>query len=523
MIFSNETRINPEAKETAKSIPVIHGQNYYIDEQGYVSTYIKDKVNIYDDVGNPVQAQSIKEITEFIYVINNQLAFKTLDGILVTDLSASKDIYKGGFQGIVGFNETTTEYQYINNNEPPASTITFQGRINSSKQLEILVGSKWVIPLGEFRCYINDTFYVIDYANPLPNSFGDIFTVTLAGWTTKTLSTSTEYIKDVLVQGNTLYLSTRLRIYGSTPFDWSSIEKSIETVIWSEDSRLVGGYFAGDATASYFYIVNQNTSSIYYIDSADFKILQEYHHSQPIMGFGLVDKFLLALSDKEALTVLKSYVSLNTWLIKAQIYFKFNQLSAYEDITTEYTREEIVYSKSINTIIIKSTQRANMMFYLAGDKILSGCHTEQDIYFGDYCCFYVTPTKTYQIKKVEENGDYTELDVEAGKLSYDSWIYIGSDLEPDVGGSTLRDTEIIFEGKIAISDGEDTSIESSSDVPQSKDLPVRTFQVNPDNEWFLYTKTLRYPVSYTDWLKISMMPTTKIFNIRLVEPLVKES
>ena len=82
----------------------------------------------------------------------------------------------------------------------------------------------------------------------------------------------------------------------------------------------------------------------------------------------------------------------------------------------------------------------------------------------------------------------------------------------------MRDTEIKFEGKLALVDGDDVSVESSGDVPKdSKDLPVRTNQDNPDNWWYLYTKTLRYPVSYTDWIKISLMPTTKIISISLVE------
>lgn len=523
MIFSNETRINPEAKETAQSIPVIHGQNFYIDEQGYVSTYNKTPVNIFDKNFQPVEVQSIKEVTEFIYIVNQKVAFKTDQGIYVSDLIADKEVYKGGFQGIVGFNETEVEYQYINNNQPSVSTIKVVGRINNSKKLEIKLGNTWVLPLGEFRVYINETFYNINYYSVMPNSFGDEFEVTLAGWTTNTLADSTNYIRDIFVQGNTLYLSTRLNLIGSEPFNWSEIKKETETVIWSEDSRIVGSYFQGDATASYFYLVNYNTSSVYYIDSLDFKILQEYKHRLPIMGAGVIDKFMIALSDKESLTVLSAYVSLNTWLIKNQIYFKFNQLSAYEDINNNYEREEITFIQSLNSIALKSNQRSNMLFYLVGKDILSGCHTIQDISIGEYNLFTTVNNNLFKYTLVEESGEYNELNVESGNISYDSFIYIGSDLEPDVGGSTLRDTEIIFEGKIAIADGEDTSIESSSDVPQSKDLPVRTLQVNPDNEWFLYTKTLRYPVSYTDWLKISMMPTTKIFNIRLVEPLVKES
>ena len=117
-----------------------------------------------------------------------------------------------------------------------------------------------------------------------------------------------------------------------------------------------------------------------------------------------------------------------------------------------------------------------------------------------------------------------EKDYEEGNIMYDSFIYIGSDLEPDVGGSTFNDTEIKFEGKIVILDGDQISVESSADTPKDEfDLPIRTEQNNPENQWYLYTKTLRYPVSYTDWLKIGLMPTTKIFTINLAENLTDKS
>lgn len=518
MKFSNETRINPETVE--ESIPVIHGQNYYIDEQGYVSTYTLDTVNVFTNNTSNIEVTSINQITEFIYTVNNKLAYKTSEGILVTDIDAGKENYRGGFQGIAGFNETETSYEYLNNTSPQ-STIKFTGRINSAKKLEIFIGSlgKWVVPLGEFRVYIADTFYNINYNSVLPNTFGDTFEVTLVGWTTVNLKTSTDYIKDIFIAGNTLYLSTRLQIIGSEPYNWSNVDEASETVLWSEDTRLNGCYFVGNPSATYFFLVNYNTSSVYYIDSTDLSIKQEYQHRTPILGAGSIDKFLIALVDKEAVTVLSAYVSLNTWLIKSKIYFKFNQLSAYEDMKDNYLKETVEFTQDLDALIIKSNQRANMMFYVIGDKILSGCHTDDGIIPGKWQSYLIDNKQLYTYQKVEDNGLYNPLDITAGVTSYNSFIYIGSDLEPDVGGSTSRDTEIVFEGKISIIDGDEISEESSGDIPVSQDLPVRTNQVNPENWWYLYTKTLRYPVSYTDWLKISLMPTTKIFNISLVQPI----
>lgn len=516
MKFSNETRINPEA--VADSIPVIHGTNYYIDEQGYVSTYTINNEKVFSQQSAELEVSNINQVTEFIYTVNNKLAFKTTDGIFVTDLDATKENYRGGFQGIAGFNETETSFQFISNTSSQ-STVKFTGRLNNNKQLEIYIVStgKWIIPLGEFRVYINNTFYNVNYNSVLPNTFGDTFNVTLVGWTTVNINPTTNYIKDIHIAGNTLYLSCRLNIIGSEPYDWSKVDTGSEAVVWSEDTRLNGCYFVGNPSASYFFMVNYNTSSVYYVDSTDLSIKQEYQHRTPILGAGSVDKFLIALVDKEAVTVLSAYVSLNTWLIKGKVYFKFNQLSAYEDMTNDYLREQVEFTQDIDSIIIKSNQRANMMLYLIGDKILSGCHTEQDIIPGKFQSYLIKNKQLYKYQKVEDNGDYAPIDFSTGELTYNSCIYIGSDLEPDVGGSTALDTEIVFEGKIAIVDGDSLCVESSGDVPISEDLPVRTNQLNPDNWWYLYAKTLRYPVSYTDWFKISMMPTTKIFNINLVQ------
>lgn len=516
MIFSNETRLNPEA--VADSIPVIGGQNYYVDEQGYVATFNLAPDFVFDKDGYDVQVQSFQPVTEFIYIINQKVAYRTTAGFLVTDLPATKDKYVGGFQGIAGFNEATTSYQYINSNSSAKSTIQYTARINNSKKLEIYLKSidTWVVPLGEFRCFINNTLYTITYDTVLPNAFGDEFQVTLLGWTTVDITPDTNYIRDMFVAGNTLYISTRLQIIGSTPYDWSSIKTDVETVLWSEDTRLIGSYFVGNPTASYFYLVNYNTSSIYWIDGSDLKILQEYQHRMPILGVGSIDKFSIGVVDKEACSILSAYVSLNTWLMKTKLYFKFNQLSAYEEMTTSYLREDVTYVEDLNSIAIRSVQRASMLLYVLDNKVLSGCHTESEIIAGDYSAYVIKDNQLYHYTRVEDSGEYDTIDVDQGIINYNSFIYIGSDLEPDLGGSTMKDTEIIFEGKLAIVDGDEVSVESSGDTPVDKgDLPVRTQQDNPDNWWYLYTKTLRYPVSYTDWLKISLMPTTKIFNIKL--------
>lgn len=522
MQFSNNTRISPDVFE--ESIPVIHGQNYYIDEQGSVATFNKAVVNVFNSSGTGVVVKSIKPITEFIYVINQKLAYKTSRGFLVTELPAQKDNYRGGFQGIVGFNDNDIQYQYINSNSTLKSDITYTARINNSKQLEIYLDSLdvWIVPLGEFRCFINNQLYTVGYDTTLPNSFGDTFTVTLLGWTSAEITPSTNYIRDMFIAGNTLYISARLNIIGSTPYDWSSINTETQTVIWSEDSRLVGSYFAGQPTSSYFFLVNYNASAIYWIDSTDFSVLQEYQHKMPMLGVGSIDKFSIAIVDKEAVSLLSAYVSLNTWLIKTKLYFQFNQLSAYEEITTNYLREDINYVQDLNALAIKSTQRASMLLYILDNKVLSGCHTNSDIIAGDYSAYLIEDNQLLIYTRVEDSGIYNPLDLEAGVINYDSFIYIGSDLEPDVGGSTMRDTEILFEGKIAIVDGDEISVESSGDVPKYEDLPVRTLQNNPQDWWYLYSKTLRYPISYTDWIKISLMPTTKIFSIRLAADLTQQ-
>lgn len=514
MLFSNDTRINPEFQEKT-GIPIIHGQNYYIDEAGFASTYNLEQQVVFDKNNNSVDIKSFSPITEFIYKINDKIAYKTSEGFLITDLAAQKEKYVGGFQGIAGFNETESTYEFLNN-KTPKSTIEFTGRINDSKQLEIQVGSTWVVPLGEFRCYIGETFYNINYTTPMPNTFGTTFTVTLSGYTTVTLKQDTNYIRDLYIAGNTLYLSTRLNIIGSAPYLWDTVDTNESTVLWSEDSRVVGSYFAGQPTATMFYLVNYNTSSIYWIDSSDLSVTQEYQHTLPMLGVGSIDKFTCGIVDKEAITLIGAYVSLNTWLMKIRTYFKFNQLSAYEDITSQYLREDVNYSKDLNTLVINSTQRACMMLHIINNKVVSGCHTNSGIICGQYGSYLIDNKILYRYRKVEDSGEYEPIDTSTGVLSYENFIYIGSDLEPDNGGSTMQDTEIVFEGKINLIDGNSISTESSSDVPTSSDLPVRTNQNNPDNWWYLYTKTLRYPVSYSDWTKISMMPTTKIFNIRLV-------
>lgn len=517
MIFSNDTRINPELQEK-NGIPVIHGQNYYIDEQGYVSTYNLSPETVFDSTGATIEVESIIPITEFIYIINNYISYKTNSGFLVTEIPANKEKYRGGFQGIIGFNETEISYQFLNN-KTPKSEYKLTARINTTKQLEIQIGENWITPLGEFRCYINDVQYTINYNTPMPNAFGETFDIYLSGWTTATLKGDTDYIRDMIVQGNTLYISSRLHLIGSAPYSWETVDTSASTTIWSEDSRIVGSYFVGQPTATNFYLVNYNTSSIYWVSAEDFSILQEYQHKMPMMGVGSVDKFTCAIVDKEAVTVIGAYVSLNTWLMKVRTYLKLNQLSAYEEMTTQYLREEVIFCQDLDSLVIKSSQRKNMMFYILNNKVQSGCHTNNEIVLGDYSCYIVDSGTLYKYTKVEDSGEYEPIDPSIGHLSFDSFIYIGSDLEPDNGGSTMRDTEIVFEGKINIIDGNSISTESSSDTPISSDIPIRTDQANPDNWWYLYTKTLRYPISYADWTKISLMPTTKIFAIRLVAPL----
>ena len=524
MKFSTETRISPDVYKD--DIPIIHGTNYYINEEQYVATFNKTQYTVFDQNGNRIVVQSIKPVTEFIYIINQKLAYRTSIGFLVTNISATKEKYVGGFQGIVGFDEATVDYSYINNNTDIKSDVILTGRINASKQLEIYLptSQQWIVPLGEFRCFIADTFYNIGYDAIMPNSFGDEFNVTLVGFKNASVTPTTNYIRDMFISGNTLYLSTRLNIIGSQPYNWNVIDTSDKSVIWTEDSRLNGCYFCGSSASNQFFLVNYNTSYIYWVSGVDLSVLQEYQHKLPILGVGSIDKFSIAVVDKEACSILSAYVSLNTWLIKAKIYFPFNQMSAYEDMVTNYLREEVVYVQDLDALVISSSQRMNMILYIVNNKVLSCCHTESFIVPGDYSAYIIDNNVLYKYTKVEDSGEYTVLNYEEGNIMYDSFIYIGSDLEPDVGGSTFNDTEIKFEGKIVILDGDQISVESSADTPKDEfDLPIRTEQNNPENQWYLYTKTLRYPVSYTDWLKIGLMPTTKIFTINLAENLTDKS
>ena len=181
----------------------------------------------------------------------------------------------------------------------------------------------------------------------------------------------------------------------------------------------------------------------------------------------------------------------------------------------------IIYSFTLPSKFFESGRKLKS-FLGIGNTFSSCCHTDSQIIAGDYSAFIIKSGNLYKYTKVEDSGEYDVLDYDEGKLMYDSFIYIGSDLEPDVGGSTLRDTEIKYEGKIVILDGDQISVESSADTPKDEfDLPIRTEQINPDNQWFLYTKTLRYPVSYTDWLQIGLMPTTRIFAISLAQDLTQ--
>lgn len=522
MRFSNETRISPDA--VADDIPVIHGTNYYITSEGNIATFNKAQVDVYDQTGAAVNVTSIKPVTEFIYIINNKLSYRTSTGFLVTNIAATKDKYVGGFQGIAGFNEATVDYSFINDVSDVKSPEVMTARVNASKQLEIYLTSikQWVVPLGEFRCYIGDTPYNIGYDATIPNSFGDEFQITLAGFKHASVAPVTNYIKDIFISGNTLYISARLNIIGSTPFSWDDVDTSKETVIWSEDSRLNGCYFCGNSASSNFFMINYNSSSIYWVSADNFSVHQEYQHRLPILGIGSVDKFSIAIVDKEACSILSAYVSLNTWLVKMKTYFAFNQMSAYEDMVTSYLKEEVTFVQDLDGIVIKSLQRMNMIIHTIGNKISSCCHTDSQMIAGDYSAYIIKSGKLYKYTKVEDSGEYDVLDYDEGKLMYDSFIYIGSDLEPDVGGSTLRDTEIKYEGKIVILDGDQISVESSADTPKDEfDLPIRTEQINPDNQWLLYTKTLRYPVSYTDWLQIGLMPTTRIFAISLAQDLTQ--
>ena len=190
-----------------------------------------------------------------------------------------------------------------NNNTDIKSDVILTGRINASKQLEIYLPTvqQWIVPLGEFRCFIADTFYNIGYDAIMPNSFGDEFNVTLAGFKSASVTPTTNYIRDMFISGNTLYLSTRLNIIGSQPYNWDVIDTSNKSVIWTEDSRLNGCYFCGNSASNQFFLVNYNTSYIYWVSGVDLSVLQEYQHKLPILGVGSIDKFSIALPRETSL------------------------------------------------------------------------------------------------------------------------------------------------------------------------------------------------------------------------------
>ena len=517
MQFVNNTLINPEA--LANDIPVIHGKDYYIDEQAIVCTYNQKDVKIIDRTGSDVEVSSINQITENIFIINNFLSYKLASNeILVTQINCSRSVYKGAFQGIVGFNEGETTYQYLNNTSVAGST-TYTGRLNNNKHLEINIGGTWYVPNGEFRCYIDETFFCINSQSTLPNSFGETFTVTLASWTEATGQSETDptnYIKDIFIQGNTLYLSTRKQLIGSTPFDWSDIDTTKESVIWSEDSRFINTYFYGEPSADVLFCVDLHNNTIYLLNSSNFEYINSYDHNYQITACNNIDKQMMVIVDKKFVTIINFYQQLNNYLLKTQLQYEFKQMSAYEDLPEYPFYEDVTFIKSINTIAIKSSYRQNMLIYTVGNKVSSACHTDTNMILTDWEAYLVLGGTATRYSLVEDNMRYDEVSQNEIK-EYSSYIYIGSDLEADLGGSTTADTQILFEGKICIEDERGViSVESSGDKPVASDYPVRTNQVNPENNWYLYSKTLRYPVSYTDWFKITMMPTTRIYSISLI-------
>ena len=517
MKFVNNTLINPDA--VADDIPVIQGEDYYIDNQGIVCTYNQKTVTVLDmSTGQSIAVNSINQVTENLYIINGHLCFRmSTDVIIYTSIMCSNSVYKGAFQGIVGFTEGETDYQFINN-QSVASNTKFTGRINASKHLEIKVGNNWYVPNGEFRCYIDETFFCIDCNSTLPNSFGSTFDVTLASWTEVTKITEkdpTNYIKDILIQGNTLYLSTRKQLIGSEPFDWSEIDTAQETVIWSEDSRFINCNLAGEATADILYAIDYKTNTIYVLNSSNFNYLNSYDHIYQMTAVNAIDKNLVLIIDRQFVTIINFYQQLNNYLVKTMLQYEFKQMSAYEDLPSGYIFEECAFIKSINTIAIKSSYRQNMLIYVNGNIVSSICLTSTYLILSDYNLYLVDNEVCTQYAQVEDNSTYNDLDEDI--KTYNSCIYIGSDLEADMGGATQADTQIIFEGKIAIEDEQNfVLVESSGDKPIAIDYPVRTNQSNPSNNWYLYSKTLRLPVDYTTWLKITMMPTTRIYNISLI-------
>ena len=516
MIFSNSTMVAPEA--TADSIPVIHGQNYYINEQGYVCTYNEHNVTVLDANGDEVQVTSFQQLTENIFIVNANVAFLTSGGIVMTGLPAPYTDYAGSFQGIVGYTNGETKYSYINNTTE-RSNITFNARLNASSNVEIQVGNNWYVPSGEFRCYLGETFYNINSGTRILNPQSTTFTLTLVGWKTVELTDDTNHIGDIFIQGNTLYLSTRLQLIGSAPASWDMIDTKESTVVWSEDMRMVGSKFYGDPGSDKMFLVNYVTNTIYLTDS-EFTLLQMYEPLNTLTGANVIDKYTLAITDKFGITLLSAGISLQTWNLKSSDIILFNQMSAYEEIPDILVPEDIAFVTPLSTIVIQSTLRANMLIKITSGKVTSIAQTTQDIRISKWGLYRLVSVgqgtnQLRQVTLVEDDADYEDLSAE--KSSYDSWIYIGNDLEPDYGGSTFYDTMIQFEGKLAIVEDEDNIIvESSSDTGSGNvDLPVRTNQGNPENWWYLYSKSLRIPVSYTDWLKITMMPTTKIFNISL--------
>ena len=526
MQFTNNTLIAPDI--LADDIPVISGSDFYINNQGIICTYNNTEVTVIDSSGNNVTVSTIDQITDNIYIVNNYLAYRmSTFEILVTNIACEHQKYKGGFQGIVGFTYGDTTYDYINNTSV-ASEIQFTARLNNNKHLEINVGGKWFTPNGEFRCYINDTFYNISCKTILPNSFGNEFLIKLASWTHVTTLTDedpTNYISDVLIQGNTLYLQLRKQVRGSTPYDWSSVAATTETVLYSNDSRFINCEMYGEPSGDVLFFVDRLSNVVYLLEASTLNYLNSYTHPFMITGVNLMDKQTLAIVDKRAFTVLYAYKQLQSYMMKVANHTEFNQMSAYEDLPNEYFNEQVVYNKDLQTIAIKSSYRQNMLCYILGNKTQSICHTTLDLITTDWNLYRLHSGKLFKYTFVEENAEYTDIYNSDGTLnideSYEPCIYIGTDIEADNGGNTLADTEIMFEGKICIIDdtpeelGLKYIIESSGDKPVSEDLPVRTNQANPVNNWYLYSKRLRVPISYTSWCKIMLMPTTKIYSINL--------
>lgn len=520
MIFQNNTQVAPDLQ--SDSIPVIHGQNYYIDEQGFVCTYNEQIVQILDKDGTVVEVTSFQQLTENIFIINAEVAFRTSGGIVLSGLPATYSSYAGSFQGIVGYIDGETSYSYINNTTERSNS-TFTARLNASSNIEIQVGDNWYVPSGEFRCYLGETFYNINSGTKIINPTEPTFTLTLVGWKTVDLKDDTNHIGDIFIQGNTLYLSTRLQLIGSAPSTWDMIDTEQTTVVWSEDMRMVGSKFYGDPGSDKIFLVNYVTNTIYLVDS-EFNLLQMYEPIHTLTGANVIDKYTLAITDKFGLTILSAGISLSTWALKSSDIILFNQMSAYEEIPDILVPEDIQFVTPLETIVINSSLRQNLLIKLTNGKVVSMAQTTQDIRISKWGLYRLLDASygTERLRKVtlvEDDADYEDLSEE--KTSYDSWVYIGSDLEPDGGGSTLQDTLIQFEGKLAIvEDDENIIVESSSDTGSGNiDYPVRTNQGNPLNWWYLYAKSLRLPVSYTDWLKITMMPTTKIFSITLTPTL----